>query len=207
MNILKKDFKEDRIILLSAVIVTLLLIVPFGFDGAYISISVFTIFIGSGIISKEKDKMDFLFSKPISMEKLFFLKLLTSALYILILFASAFIVIGLIIEFRRSCFACSSYITYFYQNPSNSFPDITELLYFFSFIPALFSIPLFFSVLTYNLPFSFLLGSIVFLLIKFLQTFFIDAFCSLGGVFWFYFFISAIFLILSYGVFKRKKVY
>ena len=72
MNVLKKDFKEERIILLSAVIVTLLLTVPFGFYGAYISISIFTIFIGSGIVSKEKDKTDFIFSKPISMEKLFF---------------------------------------------------------------------------------------------------------------------------------------
>ncbi len=212
MNILKKDFKEDRIILLSAVIVTLLLTIPFGFYGAYISISIFTIFTGSGIISKEKDKMDFFFSKPISMEKLFFLKLLTSALYILILFASALIVIGLIIEFRRSCFACSSYITYFYKNPADFLPDKSYLPLLFSFIPALFSIPLFFSVLTYNSSYSFLVSIITFFFLDILPGV-IGKVDSLnypenrGFYTYFHLFISAVFLILSYGVFKRKKVY
>ncbi len=211
MNILKKDFKEDKAILLSAVIVTLLLTVLFGFYGAYCSILIFTIFIGSGIISKEKDKIDFIFSKPISRGKIFFLKLFVSALYILILFASAFIVIGLIVEFRRSCFACSKYVIYFYNNPSDFLPDKSYLPLLLSFIPAFFSIPFFFSVLTYDSSYSFLVSIIVFFFLDILP----GVICKKLEILnysrnkevytYSHFLISAIFLILSYEVFKRKK--
>jgi len=211
MNILKKDFKEDKIILVSGVIVTLLLTVLFGFYGAYCSILIFTIFIGSGIISKEKDKIDFLFSKPITREKIFFLKLFTSALYILILFASAFIVIGLIVESRRSCFACSQYVIYFYKNPADFLPDKSYLPLLFSFIPVFFSIPFFFSILTYDLSSSFLLGSIIFFFLDTLAGVIgkVDTFnypCNRGFYTYFHFLISAIFLILSYKVFKREDI-